>query len=215
VTLINATARALLVLGLICASILLIRFAISFSTLGWPLAIPFWVLVVASLVTLSAHVFTASRSSAPPALPGFKARLLLCAAIPIGFLASSLDCMGLAVEGCSSFCTFVKLVWIPAVAAVSASFAARPVRPITLVLTGTSFVPLAPHCVCYNAGNSWWIDLLGRSPECYAWGFVAGMIIIGSLWTGRRFVWSGLVAWSIIGGALAFFVGHHYFGFPW
>ena len=44
-----------------------------------------------------------------------------------------------------------------------------------------SFVPLVPHCVCYNVGNAWWIDRLGASPVCYGWGFVVTMLSLSCL----------------------------------
>ena len=215
VTLIESAERVLLVLGLLLASLLLITFGVSFSSLGWVFAGPFWLLVITSLVTIASHVFTAVGSQAPGALAGPWARLVLCIAIPIGFLASSLDCTGLSFEGCSSFCTFVKLIWIP-IAAIASLLLAATARPsIALLVTAMSFVPLAPHCVCYNPGNSWWIDRLGKSPECYAWGFVVSTIAVGALWTGKRLLLSTLVVGLIIGGALTFFIAHHYLGFPW
>jgi hypothetical protein len=87
---------------------------------------------------------------------------------------------------------------------------------VLLAITVMSLVPLYPHCVCYNAANAWWIDRLGASPECYVWGLMASVVAVGGLCAGgKRSLVSAVVSWSIIGGALAFFVGHHYFGFPW
>jgi hypothetical protein len=76
-------------------------------------------------------------------------------------------------------------------------------------------VPLAPHCLCFNPGNGWWIERLGASPTCYAWGFVVSLIALSALGAGKRAWPSLLVNGAIIGGATAFFVGHHYFHFPW
>jgi hypothetical protein len=100
--------------------------------------------------------------------------------------------------------TLIALFWM-----------AKQDRRLTTVILAMSLVPLAPHCTCYNVANSWWIDRIGVSPECYAWGFVAGLISIGAAETGR-WVWASiLLAWTIVAGATAFFFGHHYLGFPW
>ena len=77
------------------------------------------------------------------------------------------------------------------------------------------FVPLWPHCLCFNVGNGWWIERVGASPTCYAWGFAASLVALGALGAGRREWLSLLVNGAIIGGATAFFVGHHYFHYPW
>jgi len=179
----------------------------------WWLAAPFWVLVIVALGVGIANVLSVARSERMRADPDAK-RALLLAAIPLGLLASSLDCMGLTLQGCSPFCTFVKLVWIPLIAVCCALYflIGKPVwlTAITVLL----FVPLVPHCVCYNVGNGWWIDRIGASPLCYGWGFVVSIIAVGALRPGR--LWPSLVVClAIIGGAVAFFVSHHYFHFPW
>src|SRR5205807_7134318 len=97
-------------------SVLLIRFAIDFSAkMKWWLAAPFCLLVAAALLVGLANVFgtPVARSARVPLR--FRATILL-AAIPLGFIASSLDCTGLSVEGCSPFCTFIKVVWTPLLA---------------------------------------------------------------------------------------------------
>lgn len=207
--------RLLLSLGLLVASFLLIRFAIDLSA-QMPLLIsaPFWILVISSLVVLALNALTEEKrldsSSANKARLGF-----FLAAVPVAFFVSSLDCAGLSLSGCSPFCTFIKLVWIPLMALAGAAyFFTRKPGLLTLMLS-MSFVPLVPHCVCYNAANAWWIDRVGDSPECFIWGYVVSLIAFGAIGREPRQWISGAIIISIIAGGLGFFVGHHFFQFPW
>lgn len=223
----------LLTIGLVAGTILLFRFAWDFSAEmpAW-LAIPFWLLVASVLMVASLNIFV-RRGEGRKATGGWES-LLLTGAIPIAFLASSLDCTGLSAQGCSPFCTFIKLGWITLMAIVCLAylFALRRQRAVPsgnseaakgvnigalllLVLTLMTFVPLAPHCVCVNAGNGWWIRTLGASPTCYSWGFGVGLVSISSLNARARTRISLLLCLAIIGGALGFFITHHYFHFPW
>jgi hypothetical protein len=206
--------RALLLLGLLVSAVLLIRFAIDFSNeMKWWLAGPFCVLVITALGVGIANVFGAPKSE--PLTHSRAKSAMLLAVIPLGFLASSLDCTGLSLQGCSPFCTFVKLIWIPpiAVACAGSFFARKPVWFTAIALM--SFVPLVPHCVCYNVANAWWIDHLGASPLCYGWGFVVSVIAVGALRKGVN-LWASLViCFAIVAGSVAFFISHHYFHFPW
>lgn len=207
--------RWLLRIGVIISAILLIRFAIDFSIeMTWWLAAPFWLLVIAALAVSTINVF-GPRKLDPSSDSDLKARALLLAAVPLGFLASSLDCTGLSLRGCSAFCTFIKLIWIPLIAAVCLVYClTRKPAWLTLIIL-MSFVALAPHCVCYNVGNAWWIDRIGASPLCYGWGFVVSLIASGALRRGTNYWPSLLVSLTIILGAMSFFVSHHYFQFPW
>jgi hypothetical protein len=82
-------------------------------------------------------------------------------------------------------------------------------------ISAMAFVPLVPHCLCFNVGNGWWIDRIGASPVCYAWGFTVSVIAVSALRYGKR-AWASLVlCGAIIAGAAAFFVSHHYFHYPW
>jgi hypothetical protein len=201
--------------GLVISGVLLIRFAIDFSKeMKWWLAAPFCLLVIVALAVGLTNVVGARRPQVASGQP-VKERTILVAVIPLGFLASSLDCTGLSAQGCSPFCTFVKLVWIPSIAVVCvAYFFARKEAWLT-ALIAMSFVPLVPHCVCYNLGNGWWIDRIGGSPLCYGWGFVVSIIAVGALRSGAH-LWSSLVVcFAIIAGAGGFFVSHHYSHYPW
>src|SRR5438034_11311383 len=91
--------------GLVVSAVLLIRFAIDFSEgMKWWLAAPFCLLVIVALAVGVANVFGGPTSESETPRRDARPALLL-AAIPIGFLASSLGCMGLSPQGCSPFCT--------------------------------------------------------------------------------------------------------------
>ena len=182
--------------------------------MSWWLAAPFWLLVIAALGVGTFNILGAAPTDLA-ADSNSKGRMLLLAAIPLGFVASSLDCTGLSLQGCSPFCTFIKLVWIPLIAAVCLAYY-RTHKPSWLtVIVEMSLVALIPHCVCYNVGNAWWIDRIGASPLCYGWGFVVSIIAVGALRRATNYWPSFAVSFTIIAGATAFFVSHHYFQFPW
>ena len=191
-------------------TVLLGRFAVDFSTEFVWLAAPFCLLVVAAL-GLSAANLVARPAPAPSPV----VRALLAALVPLAFVAASLGCMGLTLDGCSPFCTFVKLAWIPLAAVLAAACAATRRWWLLAALSAAAVVPLWPHCICYNAANGWWIDRLGASPTCYTWGTMVTVIAVSALGAGARPVASLLLSGAIVGGALTFFVGHHYFHFPW
>jgi len=202
--------------GLAMSVVLLVRFAIDFyEEMPWWLAVPFCALVIIALWVSAANVFGVTKTDADyPHHWGTK-RLMLLALIPLGFLASSLDCTGLSLRGCSLFCTLVKLAWIPLMAASCVVYFVTKKRGWLVAIAGMSFVPLFPHCVCYNVGNTWWIDRIGASPLCYGWGFTVSLIAVASLTKGRGVGLSLAVCLAIIVGAFGFFVSHHYFQMPW
>lgn len=207
----------LLRIGLIVSAVLLIRFAIDFSqSMKWWLAALFWLLVIGSLGVASHNIFGSStpQSSNQSRLGNLKRELLL-AAIPVSFFASSLGCSGLSAAGCTPFCTFIKLIWIPLIALACGIYVLAPSRIWLTTISVMSFVPLVPHCVCYNVGNAWWIVRIGASPVCYSWGFVVSVIALSALEKGTR-RWPSLVLCAVIVcGAAGFFVTHHYFHYPW
>jgi hypothetical protein len=190
--------------------VLLVRFAFDFSTEFVWLAVPFCLLVASSLGLAAANLL-----AEPSPEPHRAVRAGLAALVPLAFVAASLGCMGLTVDGCSPFCTFVKLVWIPLVAILAAATAVTRRWWLLAALSAAAIVPLWPHCICYNAANGWWIDRLGASPTCYTWGTMVTVVAVSALGTGARPVASLLLSGAIVGGALTFFVGHHYFHFPW
>jgi hypothetical protein len=201
--------------GLVISAVLLIRFAIDFSEgAKWWLAAPFCMLVTAALGIGLKNLSGAPMPKAARA-HGLTKRALLLAAIPLGFLASSLDCTGWSLQGCSPFCTFVKLVWIPLIAGACAVYFFTGKQGWLTGIAVMSFAALVPHCLCYNPGNAWWIDRIGASPLCYGWGFVLSVISVGALRRGAHPWPSMVLCFTIITGAAGFFVSHHYFQFPW
>ena len=211
--------RLLLWAAWLVAAFLLGRFAVDFiKEMPALLAAPFVLLVAAALAVAAANIVAIHPRQAEAggqAATSRAAMALLLLSVPLGFLASSLDCTGLSPQGCTPFCTFIKTAWIPALAVACAAYAKWRLPGLLSLAVLMSFVPLAPHCLCFNVGNGWWIERLGASPTCYAWGFAASLIAFGALAAGRREWLSLAVNAAIIGGATAFFVGHHYFHFPW
>jgi hypothetical protein len=207
----------LLRIGLILSAVLLIRFAIDFSQrMRWWLAAPFCLLVFGALVVATHNVFgsVTPQLSKETRLRRFERELLL-AAIPLSFFASSLGCSGLSAAGCTPFCTFTKLIWIPLIALACGIYLLAPSQGWLTTVCVMSFVPLFPHCVCSNVGNAWWIDRIGASPVCYAWGFAVSVTAIGALRRGANSLRSLAVCYVVIAGATGFFVSHHYYHFPW
>jgi hypothetical protein len=210
--------RPLFAIAIAACAILLGRFAFDFSR-EFPLfAVPFCALVVAALGLASLNAFAGNERTYLRFISGRAVRVarpILIALIPVGFLASSLDCTGLALEGCSQFCTFVKLVWVPLIAVVCFAYWARRRAGLVALLLVMSLVPLFPHCVCDNVANRWWIETIGASPECYAWGATGSVLALSSLRNDDRLWPTVVVCGAIVAGSLAFFVAHHYFHFPW
>jgi hypothetical protein len=180
----------------------------------WWLALPFLLLVVAALAVSAFNAIGSKRFDGYADKRSTLGRLLL-AAIPLGFLASTLDCSGLSLGGCSPYCTFIKLMWIPLIAAACCGCYITRKRAWLSLIVLMSFVALVPHCVCYNVGNAWWIDRIDASPLCYGWGFVVSIIAAGALLKGAAYWPSLVVSFAIIAGEAAFFAAHHYFQFPW
>lgn len=207
--------RVGLSVAFLIAAILLIRFSIDFyMEMPLLLAIPFSILVAASLFIAAMNLIAIVKGK-PVVTLSTTSKALLLASIPLGFLASTLDCSGFAPQGCSPFCTFIKLVWIPLIAVACVVYFFKPMNSLLLAIGAMSFVTLVPHCICYNVGNGWWIEQIGASPMCYVWGFVVTLISISASKSGARAGSSLLVNGAIIGGALTFFISHHYFHFPW
>jgi hypothetical protein len=207
--------RALLAMAFLVAAILLIRFTVDFFIeMPLLLAIPFSILVAAALLIAAMNLKAMGKGKSEATI-STSSKALLLASIPSGFLASTLDCSGFALQGCTPFCSFIKLGWIPLLALVCALYFFKPMNSLLLAVSALSFVSLAPHCICFNVGNGWWIEQIGASPMCYVWGFVVTLISLSAIKSGARTSVSLLVNGAIIGGALTFFISHHYFHFPW
>jgi len=202
-----------MMVGCLVLATLLVRFSLDFvRQMKWWLSVPFIVLVLGTLVIGALNSFPVSKGNNAN---DRRVRSLLVISIPLGCLASSLGCSGLQLQGCSQYCTFVKLVWIPLLAIVCTLYLVFESRWLLLLGSIMAFVPLFPHCVCYNVGNGWWIRLIGASPECYAWGFAVSILAVGAVTRGAWLRVSAVLNIVIIAGATGFFISHHYFKYPW
>lgn len=204
--------QTLLQLGFFISTALLLKFLADFSHLSGLIAAPLALLIVATVFVSANNVFgkRGARSDCDR-----KSTALLAAAVPLGFIASSLDCTGLSLAGCAAYCTAIKTTAIPLLAILGFAFYRTKRAPFLIASTAISLAALVPHCLCYNAANAWWIDRLGASPQCYVWGFATTIIAASALLKATRPRASIAICYAIIGGALCFFVGHHYFQFPW
>lgn len=214
----HALRRIVFALAWIVAAALLLRFAYDFTAAFWPaggarsaLVPAFWALLAATLA-VSAATILGARSGEPES--SSLAGTLLRASVPAAFLASSLDCTGLSLEGCSATCTALRWLGVPLLAA--AMLLPYPARrragPLILAFAA---IGLVPHCICENPANTWWVASFGASPMCYAWGFAAALVALSAESSGARPLPSLIVNGAIVVGALAFFVGHHFLRYPW
>ena len=214
--------RWLFLSGTVLTSLLLIRFTVDFARSASPiLTIPFAVLVLAALALSWSYGFAQFKNAAdnqrlsPGSSKNRKAFALLLVMMPMGIVASALDCTGFSIAGCTPICTLLKTTWLPVLILLGMVFWFSEEWYTLALLTASVLVFAVPHCVCYNFGNGWWIDRIGVSPVCYAWGMMVSLISIGGIATGRWILHAILINSAIISGATAFFVGHHYFKYPW
>ncbi len=112
-------------------------------------------------------------------------------------------------------CAFLDTHAVPTLIALALLYLLVPKPAVLIVFTAGCFVLLVPSCRCSNPGNQFWIDLLGLSPSCFGAPFTIGMMVAGTLSTGRRLVATALVGWVSSLGELGFHIGHHYHHWPW
>ena len=210
--------RIVFTLAWIVVAALLLRFAYDFTAAFWPaggarraLVPAFWALVAATLAVSAANILRARGDEQASSSPG---GTILRASVPAAFLASSLDCTGLSLAGCSGTCTVLRWLGVPLLAAAMLLPYPRRYRAATLILA-LAAIGLFPHCICENPANAWWVANLGASPMCYAWGFAAALVALSAESSGARPLPSLIVNGAIVGGALAFFLGHHFLRYPW
>ena len=206
---------ALLFVGLIPAAILLGRLTWDLGSLGVLLAIPIWIFYLGFLALASAHAILTARGAVREEPRGAGVRYGLALVVPVAFLASILDCMGLEFTGCTASCTFLMQIWAPLIGLGALSFAVTGVTGLLTALSAAALLFVIPNCVCYNPINGPWIDLLGKSPACYAGSFGVTLVALGALRTGRLALPSLLLTWLATLAMLAFFVGHHFYDYPW
>ena len=207
----------MLLTGLMAASALLAAATYDFAVQFRWLAIGPATLFAAILSVAIRNTLAVARSGASVTLPKPSQRALLVFAIPAGFLASSLGCMGMELAGCTPTCNTLTRGAIPLtlVAAIAYMFAPRGRGWLLLLLTCVSLLFLIPNCRCDNVINHRWINLLGQSPACFSLGVTIAMTSVAALSTGRRVWFSAGLAWAAVGACFSFFIAHHMFHFPW
>jgi hypothetical protein len=205
----------LLALGLLPAAVLLGRLAWDLGGLGPWLAVPIWIFYGSFLVLGSAHALAALRGKEASAPLSTAKRVALGVVIPVSFLASMLDCMGLAFVGCTSICGFLMQIWAPFVGVLAVVHVLTGRRGVLVVMNAAIFLFVVPNCLCSNPINRPWIELLGQSPACYAGSFGVSLVALGALRSGKWTALSIAVTWLATLAMLAFFVGHHFYDYPW
>jgi len=205
----------LLTLGLLPAAVLLLRLTLDLGALGVALAIPIWIFFLGFLALAGTHAVLTLRGRASPEPAGPRARLALVLVVPVAFLASILDCMGLEFTGCTAVCGFLMRIWTPLVTLVVLAFAVTGASVLLTAASAATLLFVVPNCVCYNPINGPWIDLLGKSPACYAGSFGVTLVALGALRTARLVGPSIALCWLATLAMLAFFAGHHFYDYPW
>jgi hypothetical protein len=200
--------------GLLATTLLLAvatyDFAIQFRWLALPPAAMF----VAILWTGISNTLNAARARELVVQPVWK-QVVLAGAIPCGFLASSLGCMGIELAGCTTMCNLLTRGAIPLTFIIAIVYVLAPRAWLLMLLACASLVFLIPNCRCDNVINHRWIHLLGLSPACFSLGVTIAMTSIAAISTGRRFWISAGLGWSAVSACFAFFIAHHYFDYPW
>lgn len=213
-----ASARAsgwLLIAGLLIAGVLLGRLVLDLvrlQPLFGALAAAFYLAMILHVGANSAVLVRGRVGAEAASVPS---RLALAAAMPVALLASALDCMGLALLGCTSECTVLIRAVAPGISLLALLHAFTGGGAWLIATLLLAFGLCLPHCVCRNPVNAWWMDLLGRSPACLSSSFAVILIAGSSLAARRRTTIALILSWGVIGVLIAFWVGHHYFDFPW
>jgi hypothetical protein len=208
------TGRGLL-LGWGLGAVLLGRLAFDLGRLHPVMALAVGGFYLGFLVVVGLNARSLARGEASAQRPTRGRRVALGLAVPLALLASGLDCMGLELSGCTTTCGVLMRGVGPAIALLVGLHAVTGVRAWLPVSLLGSFALLVPNCVCRNPVNRWWIDLLGQSPACFAASFGVLLLAIAALASGRRVLPSLLLAWGVVTAQLAFWIGHHYYQFPW
>ncbi len=212
------TSRAsgwLLLAGLLLAGVLLGRLVLDLVELQpvfGALAAAFY---VGMLLHVGANSVTLLRGSPRADSVSARSRIALAAAIPVALFSSALDCMGIELSGCTTECSVLIRGVAPAVALLALLHAFTGGAAWLVAALALAFSLLYPHCVCRNPVNAWWMDLMGRSPACLSSSFAVILIAGSSLAARRRTAIALFLSWGVIGVLIAFWVGHHYFDFPW
>lgn len=199
----------------VLAALVLGRLVLDLGRLHLAIALCVGLFYLGFLLVVGANVVSMLRREEPGAEPATALRWSLALAVPIAFLAASMDCMGLSFVGCTPACGLLMHAVAPATAACTLLFAASEARGWILAASLLALGFFVPNCTCRNPVNAWWIAMLGRSPACYASGVAVFLIAGTALVTRRRLLPAALLAWGVVAATLAFWIGHHYFHVPW
>ncbi len=205
----------LLVAVLIPVAVILGRLVFDFRGLDLVYAIPLWAYYLGVLAVGTTHAVSAVRRHASRGGLGQGQRVALALAVPVGLTASIMDCMGLQFRGCTTTCNMLVQVAAPVLSGLVLLQLATGRRGLLTAASGFLLVFLVPNCICYNPVNGPWIDLLGKSPACFAGSIAVTLLALGALRTGRMAGASIAIVWLTNATMLAFFVGHHYYRVPW
>lgn len=205
----------LLLVGTLAAAVLLGRMTFDLARLDPIIAVVISGSYLGFLAVAGTQTSHALRGSPAPGELGRGGRLALALAIPIAYLASVLDCMGLSFSGCTAACSVLTRGVAPAVGAMVVVHAVKGQHGFLVGAFALSFGLLVPNCVCYNPANRFWIDLWGWSPACFGGSFGVTVLAVAALHTRRLIVPSLVLAWGAVLAMLAFWIGHHYFDYPW
>jgi len=197
------------------AAVVIGKLALDLGRLNAVIGICVWGFYLGFLCVVGANVAALVCRTEPCAEVARPARWALAAAVPISFLAAAMDCMGLEFVGCTSACGFLMHWAAPATALCTLLLAASGTRGWMLASNLLALAFFVPNCTCSNPVNRGWIELLGRSPACYASGVGVFLLASTTLVTGRRVLPALLLAWGVVVTTLAFWIGHHYFHVPW
>ena len=213
-TRVGRPVSGLLTLAFLLAAGLLLRLALDLGRRDALFGLVVWGFYACFLGLLLAQLALAWRGSPGPPLAR-AGRIALALAVPVALLGSVLDCMGLSFQGCSPVCTFLTTVLAPLVGVLALLHGLTAGDGWIFGASLLSFGLLVPNCECYNPVNAFWIDAIGRSPACFVSGFTVTLVASSALVTRRFTRASLLLAWGTIAVLLTFFVGHHYFHWPW
>jgi hypothetical protein len=198
-----------------CAALVLARLTFDLGRLHLAIALCVGLFYLGFLWVVGANVASLLRAQEAGAEPSNALRWSLALTVPLAFLAAAMDCMGLSFAGCTSACGLLMHFGAPATAAGTLLFAATGARGWILASNLLALGFFVPNCTCRNPVNRWWMDLFGRSPACYASGVAVFLIASTALATRRRLVPAALLAWGVVASTFAFWIGHHYFDWPW
>jgi hypothetical protein len=207
--------RWLVLAAIVVVGAIYTRGTFDFSRFDDRFLLPVWFVFLGSLGIVFANLVAAFRASQSTFTAGPWSRSALAAAIPVAFLAAGLDCTGASLSGCSPVCGFLVRIWTPAVAVAAAAYVITGRRWLLPVITVMCFPYMVPNCLCYNPLNAWWLHRFPLSPACFAASGWASLIAIVTLSWGRLVPLAVAACWLVNAVLLGFFVGHHYYHFPW